>query len=205
MIRTCTIVLLAAGVGGCVDNANQRLLIGDDVTLASLPPEVVEPTINEDGMAVAPEPPADDAPTATGLDRSNFEPVTYRVPIDGTRHEFHGFDELSLTSETARQRGEYPTALTALETGGTSSSRDQAFEILLQPAFVAVDAGYHGIGLLWPEWLAAHFVSGTVSSPEGYERAPAPSDPAGPGVLYGTTPADDMQDEPADTAESAAG
>ena len=60
-------------------------------------------------------PPA--GPSVTGLDRSDWAPVEYMVPVMGTAHQpTYAPDHYRLAS-LARQRGEYPTAESALELG----------------------------------------------------------------------------------------
>lgn len=174
--------LLAAASTGCTDNANHRLTIGDSIALASFPPEVVEIQLDESGNPLPPEQPADDQATALGLDRSNFEPIVYHVPVDGTRHEFHGFDRLALTSETARQRGEFPTSTSALETGTNASTRRQIVEMLAQPAYAAT-------GIVTN--LIISTSGGRTSPSDLHERAPSPGDPMKQGVIHDpATPVD---------------
>ncbi|MEL6312375.1 MAG: hypothetical protein AAFQ17_08460 [Pseudomonadota bacterium] len=190
-VAASTSLALAFGLGlvttvGCADNKNQRLTISDSIPLASFPPEVIEISLDENGNPLPPVPPADDRPTALGLDRSNFEPLVYTVPIDGTRHEAHGFDRLALTSETARQRGEFPTATSALETGGNSSTRWQVAEVFAQPFYAAT-------GIVTSLIVSS---SGARVSPSGlYERAPSPADPVRSGVIH--TPLEEAADESA--------
>ncbi len=198
VLAAATLALLASG---CTENRNQRITIGSDVPLASFPPEVIEPELDQDGNPVPPTPPADDAATARGLDRSNFEPLVYRVPIDGTRHELHGIDRLAWPSETARQRGEFPTVITALETGSGPSTRSQALEILAQPVIAAGGLLFHSAGLIYPEWLAGHFISGTVESQRPlWERAPVPADPERQGLRHLPLATPDSEAMPNDAA-----
>lgn len=191
-----SIAFAAVLTTGCADNANQRLTVGDSIPLASFPPEVVEVQLDQDGNPLPPAPPADDPATARGLDRSNFAPIVYHVPIDGTRHEFHGWDHLALTNETARQRGEFPTATSALETGGNASTRRQIVEAFAQPVYAA--------GGIASSLLVSS--SGARTSPAGlWERAPLPADPTRTGVSHapmpettdGTAPADSSAGTPA--------
>lgn len=206
MTRTLALLAAVGCLSGCVDNRNQRLYIGQDGSLASIPPEVAEPTLDQDGNPADPELPTSDETTLTGLSRDHFEPTVYRVPIDGTAHELHGIDRLAWPSETARQRGEFPTATSALETGGNPSTRDQVLEAAAQPFIAAGGVLFHTVALVYPEFLAAHFISGTRSSPSGlYERAPAPSPTDRLGVIHGTETEPESADEPPAIEESAAG
>lgn len=160
---------------GCADNANQRLTIGESIPLASFPPDVIEMKLDENGEPLPPQRPADDLPTVMGLDRSNFAPHVYAVPIDGTRHEAHGSDRLALPRETARQRGEFPTALTALETGGNRSTRWQIAEAFAQPLYAAT-------GIVTSVVVSS---SGAKTSPTDlFERAPTPADAVQTGVIH---------------------
>lgn len=188
MLLAASIAAPAVASIGCVENRNLRLAISDDVALDSFPPRVVETTIDASGEAVLPPPPADDEPTIKGLDRSGFTPFRYRVPIDGTRHEYAGRDHLAYPSRTARQRGEFPTAVSALETGGPGSTRDQVIEVALQPVVGTISAGWRGVALLWPETLLATVVSGSASSPgDLFERVPQASQSVGTGVIHETS------------------
>src|SRR5690606_11428909 len=73
--------------------------------------------------------PAEQAPTLTGIIRSDWEPTVIFVPVDGTAHFPTYAERLHLTSATTRQRREYPTPTSALElTEG--SGNDQAMEAL---------------------------------------------------------------------------
>lgn len=52
------------------------------------------------------------------IDRSNWEAQTFLVPVDGTGHRPTYATTLELKNSTARQRGEFPTELSALELHG---------------------------------------------------------------------------------------
>ncbi|MEM8756465.1 MAG: hypothetical protein AAGF47_01620 [Planctomycetota bacterium] len=168
----------AAAITGCASDDNARLVIGDDVALASLPPMVAEPALDAEGTPLPNPTPKSDAPSALGIDRSNFEPSVYRVPIDGTRHQPQATAPLRMTSDTARQRGEFPTIRSALEPISRANKRTQAFEIFVAPCWAFIDL------LITPAQLVIDPAYETVSSPTTLPGRTPSSDRAGaPGVL----------------------
>lgn len=99
---------LAAGLAGCsVDN--DRLSLGLPDAPVYTPP------------AIAPGPALEPAtePSVTGVGREHWAKSEFVVPNDGVMHWPH-VTEVSpaLDRGTARARGEYPTAITALEQEG---------------------------------------------------------------------------------------
>lgn len=60
-------------------------------------------------------PPA--GPSVTGLDRSNWEPMVYVVPVNGVAHQPQYAPPVFDLGTLARQRGDFPTALDALDKG----------------------------------------------------------------------------------------
>ncbi len=141
------VVLVGTGaclIGGCAPNAaNDRMWLGDGV--------VVE------GAALEP------TPGAPGLDREKWAKTTVVVPVDGTAHSptYTGWWHLP---ETARERGEYPTALTALETGdGYQATR--RVEAAASPVIAAAETVGAPVGaILYPP------VERRWSPNVGYER-----------------------------------
>ncbi len=130
------IIALAASVcflPGCVES-NSRNRVGDDITLSAFQPgsRVLS---SEDAQR------ANDTASLTSLDRSGWEPVAITVPVDGVRHrpEYRFFAPIG-TSDLGRQRGEYPTAISALDLdGGRPSSQARFFESILTPIHSSIE------------------------------------------------------------------
>lgn len=119
-------------LGGCVAQQNDRLTVGRSVQLEAFFPPA--PTAAEAGVPVLPEQP----PTLTSVWRDNWTPTVILSPVDGTAHQPTYAKRLLMTDSTARQRREYPTALTALElTNG--SEGDQQLEALANPLYALAD------------------------------------------------------------------
>lgn len=120
-------------LSGCVES-NSRNRVGDDITLPAFQPgsRVLS---SEDAQR------ADDTASLTSLDRSGWEPVAITVPVDGVRHrpEYRFFAPVG-PSDLGRQRGEYPTAISALDLdGGRPSSRARFFESILTPIHASIE------------------------------------------------------------------
>jgi hypothetical protein len=175
------VVIIACGtLAGCSANENLRLNLGRDVSLSSLPPPVAEPGLDADGNPLPVHSPPDDAPSVTGLDRAAFAPVDFVLPLDGTRHEPHGTRRLLIGDETARRRGEFPTAVSALDDGTEASRGSRALEIALMPFWVTYDAA-----ALIPRLVIAPFASQRQSPNSLPGRTPERLISRGPGVLTG--------------------
>lgn len=65
-----------------------------------------------------PPPPASDGPTITGLSRANWKPTIVLVPSDGLASKPFYTKQHFYATDTVRSRGEYPSALSALDVGG---------------------------------------------------------------------------------------
>lgn len=168
---------LAILAGGCVDS-NDRLAVGDTLIVESVTPP---PVIEVDAAPSAPR--ADDGPSLTGLDRSNWTAREFAVPFDGTRHHPHYRGTLALTDATARQRNEYPTLASSLELddadtgrqfrGGIEQQFDDSWwarlgEVATMP-FFALGEGL----LIVPKLVGEPQALEEWSPSEPYERSPA--------------------------------
>ena len=126
---SCAPLLAALVATGCATPDNDRLTLG-----TTADPVVVFPAIEQGA-------PITDAtgPSITSLDRSGWEPMAVVVPNDATEHYPH-FTRLQPRYDkgTARARGQYPTALTALEQEGSFGSIFA--ESIAWPGYVAQDA-----------------------------------------------------------------
>ncbi|MEM1166592.1 MAG: hypothetical protein AAGI30_09925 [Planctomycetota bacterium] len=152
---------LAAVLAGCA--RNDRLTIGDlDQELTVRLPAVSEP---------APLAPAT-GPSVTGLDRSGWQTTVIVVPVD----EVSDIPTLRIppvrfTDATARQRGEFPNAFSAVTP--VSDQGDQVAE-------AAAEFGVGGLEMVTMPLQLVPFIGGLADRPpsERYERIPvAPISP----------------------------
>lgn len=107
-----------AGVAGCV-HSNDRLSLGNQVELEAFSTDATGDRVTPGGPIV----PGDQVWTAgrtpQPIDRSGWGRTEFLVPVDGVGHRPAYTTRVMLKNSTARQRGEYPTAVSALElTGG---------------------------------------------------------------------------------------
>lgn len=102
--------LAAGAVAGCGD-LNQSSRLGGTVGFEALGDG--QPRVD-----AAPAPGQSDAPSVTSLDRNGWQERSFVVPMDGAAHHPTYTSGLGprYTRDLARQRGEYPTAETALDT-----------------------------------------------------------------------------------------
>ncbi|HLO39869.1 MAG TPA: hypothetical protein VK176_02510 [Phycisphaerales bacterium] len=169
-MATCTTFIL----GGCVAE-NDRLTVGHEVELEAFTPD--EPRFERLApTTVSPDKPFPAFPagdhSVKSMDRSNWTEQTVLVPVDGTAHRPTYAESVELKNSTARQRGEFPTALSALElTGGFTD--EQLVETFTTPLVV------FGSGVIVPFRLLIDPQWNIHYSPKRtYDRWPTPgSDP----------------------------
>lgn len=144
--RTLVVAVLAgAALAGCMAPANDRAWLGDGTVIADV--ELDAPAVSR------------------GLDRRAWAPVTIEVPIDGTAHAstYAGWYQLP---QTPRERGEYPTAQSALDTGEGYKS-ERRVEALMSVLSGVVD------GVSMPVGFVMYPPHKTRWSPaESFERTP---------------------------------
>jgi hypothetical protein len=161
-VNTCTRLVALAGVAllaGCTKQQNDRILVGRGTMLEAFAQapgaaaETGEPALREQ------------VPTLRGLDRGNWEPTLVLMPVDGTAHGPLYAKQWRLANQTARQRQEFPTALSALEQAGGSETQQQ-MEALVNPLLAASDV------VLLPVRVILQAPWATRWSPDvGYTRA----------------------------------
>jgi hypothetical protein len=107
--------------------------------------------------------------TLLTMDRSNWVSTTVYVPISGVEHQPHytGLYPL-LSTETARQRGEFPTADNSMETTTDHSTQRQFGDGIAAPVYGALD-----ILLFIPRTFCAPIMSVVESPMDGYQRSPS--------------------------------
>jgi len=144
---------------GCVED-NRRLTLGDDVrldTFSDLPPEPERPQ------------------ASATLDRSSWGRQQFLVPVDGTaaRPTWRTHPE-SATDKTHRQRGEYPTAETAVLTEEPYSQAEW------QDAGRSAVVNTVDLALMPGRWFIYPATDEAYSPIETYDRAPWNESPAPP-------------------------
>lgn len=194
--RPCLLAASVMLVSGCVAE-NDRLTVGHDIDLEIFDPE--RPGAVATGEAGDPIAPGT-VPGVPGgrrslaaIDRSNWETQTLLVPVDGTGHRPTYATTLEMKNSTARQRGEFPTALSALElTGGFTD--EQLVESFDTPIVVLGSAIVLPVRLFTePQWLV-HY-----SPRKSYDRWPQEGEPAS--ASHETTETTPDQSLPAEPGE----
>lgn len=109
-------------MGGCVD-INSRATIGADRAL----PAFASASVIAETEDVA----------TTRLDRGDWEPVVYRVPVDGVVHAPLWTSEGRFSDAQRRQHGLYPTAESALDLGAPGG--EQVMGGFVEPVRVLAD------------------------------------------------------------------
>lgn len=156
MPRTPNLALLGPiallALAGCTHESNDRHRLGESGTLPAftVSPHTLPP-IN---------------PGITGLDRDNWEPITLLIPVNGTAHQPTYTTSAFDTATLARQRGEFPTAESALELIDPDEDDEILFAIEAH-ASAALDAV-----LLVPRLLLRPPTESDWSPTLGYGRAP---------------------------------
>lgn len=130
--RALFLPVLALIPVGCVSQ-NERNTIGNNLPIEAIAEPAHELAAWDAGR---PEAMADDAPSLTGVDRSDWNTTTYLVPVDGVGHRPIYRSDHQLLRYTARQRMEFPTAESALELDGQPQApihAEEVAETLSQP------------------------------------------------------------------------
>lgn len=110
LTRLGVLAATALCLAGCMHATNDRLRLGQCETV---PAFRVEPH---------PLPPA--GPSVTGLDRSGWDETVYVIPVNGVAHSPQYAPPIFNIDTLPRHRGEFPTALSALDLGEPSAGRE---------------------------------------------------------------------------------
>lgn len=155
---------LLAMLAGCVMPANDRLAIGEGLEVEAIGPR---PTVAAPTAASQVG-----SPSLTGISRDHWAPLQYHVPVDGTVHTRTYAKRTFWADKTARQRGEHPTALSALDM--INGSEDQQGLEALDNQFRAVTDLVLLIPrmAIWLPWVEKR------SPDEAYRRYSRPERPA---------------------------
>lgn len=155
--RSSRIPLLAASAlvvfAGCARQENERLTLGHDVRLP-----VFDPSRPHSVSA---------GPSISSLDRSHWERSVFLVPVHGVAHTPTYAPATAILDNTARQRGEFPTAAGALELREPRTGQE-VLQAGASHALAVADAV-----LIIPRMFASPPLSTHWSPLESYERAPA--------------------------------
>lgn len=159
---TVSVCLIGCLGAGCATVDNDRLTVADQ------PLPVTE---DAEGRGA---PPLKEAtgPSVTGVDRSNWPEQEIVVWQDGVRHHPRfTTNQPRYANATARQRGAYPTAESALELGDDGGA--QFWEGFAGPFYGGMD-----VLLFIPRAIAYGGPGSIVASPDDtYARAPGASAP----------------------------
>jgi hypothetical protein len=148
-LRTVLILAAAMPLAGCVTPENDRSTVGRTVRLEALTaapqPAGTDISVPVGAMIVQ-------EPSLVGLDRANWQPSLIHVPVDGTAHRPVYAKRVHLANRTARQRGEYPNAETALQLTGGSIWQQQG-EAVANHGMAALDTLLLIPRVIWsPPW-----------------------------------------------------
>lgn len=129
--RTVALVLVAVTSIGCRQSDNARVsVMPEEWRAVRVAGDWPEPVITRDGAM---------GTSTVPLDRSAWSEVRYAVPLEGVAHTPTHAKPIWLTDAQARQVGQHPTMLTALQ-GSERSHRLEAAEIPLAHLGAARDA-----------------------------------------------------------------
>jgi|GEM_PF-2034063 len=109
-LLTLALAAALASLAGCINDRNSRLMVGPadgpHVLLSAFEPA---PAL-EFGTE-----PVSDTPSVEGLDRSNWAMQVFLVPVDTTAHAPHYRMFVGHPTSTRRERGQFPTLMSAAE------------------------------------------------------------------------------------------
>ena len=165
MKPTSLLLLLcaAAPLTGCNTSMNERTWIGQHENDAKGGLVLIDMLRPDD----RPEAPAvDDGPSLVSLERTNWAPTVVVSPVDGVAAHRAYASESHLTRATARQRGDHPTALSALDLSGRTRVVQWA-ESWSNPGVAFLD-----VFLLIPRMVVHHPWDEAYTFPSQYWRAP---------------------------------
>jgi hypothetical protein len=118
-------------LAGCTADGNSRVEMGDariDPTRATTVRGISDSNARPERLT------NDSSASLQGLSRAHWDRTTVLVPVDGVEGMPRYLREYPRTVATARQRGEFPTEMTALELSGDSEA-DQWTETLASPGW----------------------------------------------------------------------
>ncbi|MCC6321662.1 MAG: hypothetical protein IT438_09550 [Phycisphaerales bacterium] len=175
--RPLTLLLTASLLGGCAQSAgtlNNEVEIGrgskqPGIGGGAFTPPPLSRSFNTPAELDDDRPPAPPAPEKSvwAVDRNNWPIKTLSVPNDRVEHQPVYTRSLHETTEPARNRGRYPTAMSALEPPSETGQAQQMLEAVEAPV-----AGLADIILFIPRAIWTPPWSDTRTGYEPYRRAP---------------------------------
>lgn len=147
------LALAALTLAACTRHENDRLRLGESATL---------PTFQVHPHTLAPA-----GPSISGLDRSNWRPTVLSVPVSGAAHPPAYAPSAFDLATLPRQRGEQPTAESALDLGEPDTGAE-----VLQTARTHALAVFDAV-LLLPRMVLRPPTATDWSPATSYARAPA--------------------------------
>lgn len=190
----CLLCLAGASLTACDTTMNERTWLGQHENNAK-GGLVQLALLRADERAEGPV--LDDSPSLLSLDRTNWAPTVVVSPVDGVAAHRSYANEGFIARATARQRGDHPNALSALDLSGTTRVEQWA-ESWLNPGIAFLD-----VALLVPRMVIHQPWEEAYTFPSQYWRAPAtvlrrlPAGEAGavadPGPTLDVAPAADTQ------------
>lgn len=146
------------GLSGCT-TGNERPYVGNDQ-----PNNMYKAAIMVDSGEPAPV--YSDAPSVIGLSRAHWQQTVVSVPVDGLASKPTFASKHLMTNTTARQRGQYPTDMTALELDG-DTGWTQVGETVLSP----FSAAWDGTRMIFYDlWAAPVWEEGVYPLRPPYDR-----------------------------------
>jgi hypothetical protein len=146
------LALLCLGLGACTNSANERTRFGAE------PSEAPFPVFENPDLA--------DAPSVTGLDRSDWPEITALSPVHGVAHGPTYAPGMFDREDLARERGEYPSPVDALDLSRADGG-DEALFALQTHGLAVLD------GLLLVPRMVVRPPNATDWSPSwDYQRSP---------------------------------
>jgi hypothetical protein len=160
MLLLCPAVI---AMGGCTTTMNERPWMGQRENDARSGVVLVEVLRADERPEV---PLVDDGPSLTSLDRSNWAPVVVTLPVDGVAAHRSYTNEKLLVRSTARQRGDYPTAVSSVDLSGNTRVEQWAESwlnpgiafldlVLLAPRMIAHSPTKEAYAFTTPHWRAS--------------------------------------------------
>lgn len=147
----------AAAMFGCVSH-NGRNVVGDSYTPAMFA---------RSDFPIKSQAVSSDGPSLTGLSRENWGIAPFIVPVDGAAHRPVYADSTPSTDRVSRQRGDYPTVLSAVDGAG------EGYWPLMGEAFMShVYAAGDFVMLPYRLIREAPWAGPVRGTPQPYWRAP---------------------------------
>lgn len=135
-------------LGGCSTDVNSRVMIGAERVLPALAGPGADAAIDQQ--------------VASRLDRGDWTPIDFRVPIDGTVHNALLKTEPVFGDDHPRAHGLFPTRESALDLGASSGS--ELARGVIEPVRALVDLAIMPVrSFTDPAW-------GKRQSPSNYKR-----------------------------------